>query len=221
MKVLKIDFDGNPNIGLYAFATDEYCLIGQDVSARDRRQIEKVLKVPTYPMTIGGTSLIGVFVNGNSRNLLLPSITFDYEKKALEKLSIPFRIIESSHTAFGNNTLIGEQVCLVSDEYSAFEKKRIREALDLKTVPGTIGQTGTVGSQAAITGKGIFVSDQIGKEEEAELVKHFGLPLAKGTINQQNPYIHSGIIANSNGCAIGSHSSGVEINDALQALGFL
>jgi len=66
-----------------------------------------------------------------------------------------------------------------------------------------------------------FVSNHIHAEEEQHLKKHLTVTLAKGTINQQNPYVHSGIIANSNGCIIGSISTGVEINDALQALGFL
>lgn len=221
MKVLKTDFDGNPNIGLYAYANDEHCLIGQDVSEKVQKQIEKVLKVPVHPLSIGGTSLIGVFLNGNAKSLIVPHIAFEWELERLEELGIPFKIIETRLTALGNNTLVGKDAAIVSDEYSSDDKKRIRQALGIKVVPGTINETGTVGSQASINSHGMFVSNHIRLEEEQKLSQHLKVPLNKGTINQQNPYVHSGIIANSNGCIIGTISTGVEINDALQALGFL
>jgi translation initiation factor 6 (eIF-6) len=74
-------FDGNPNIGLYLFATNDYCLAPESTSDKLLHKIEKVLDVPVIKLNIAGTPLLGVFLSGNSEQLLVPSIIFDKEKE--------------------------------------------------------------------------------------------------------------------------------------------
>ena len=70
MHILKTNFNGNPNVGLFGFATDEYCLLGKEIKKYVAKEIEKVLKVPVHQITLAGTSLIGAFAVGNSKILL-------------------------------------------------------------------------------------------------------------------------------------------------------
>jgi len=41
---------------------DKYCLLGVEVPEKYHEKIAEVLNVPVIPLTIGGTSLIGVFL---------------------------------------------------------------------------------------------------------------------------------------------------------------
>ena len=62
MHVKKIAFESNTNIGLFAYANDEYCLVGEQTSERDIEAIEQILKVPIHKLNIAGTNLLGVFL---------------------------------------------------------------------------------------------------------------------------------------------------------------
>jgi translation initiation factor 6 (eIF-6) len=66
MHVLMTDINGNPNIGLYGFCNDNFCLLGNEVPEKKFKEIEDVLKVKCHRISIAGTSLIGVFVAGNN-----------------------------------------------------------------------------------------------------------------------------------------------------------
>ena len=74
MHVLIANVQGNPNVGLYGYANDQYCLLGTEVPSKTAKKIEKVLKVPTHRISMCGTSLVGVFVTGNNKCLLVPEI---------------------------------------------------------------------------------------------------------------------------------------------------
>ena len=82
---LKISFNGNPNIGLYGFATDSYCLMPIHLSSKIIAQIKHALDVPVYQVSIAGTDLLGALCSGNSDLLLVPEIIRDEEIKQLEK----------------------------------------------------------------------------------------------------------------------------------------
>ena len=43
MHVLMTNFHGNPNVGLYGFANDKYCLLGKEVPQHQAQEIAKAL----------------------------------------------------------------------------------------------------------------------------------------------------------------------------------
>lgn len=218
MNVLPLNFYGNPNIGLYGYCTDEYCLLGKEIPPHYAEKIEKALKVPVYRVQMCGTSLIGVFCAGNSTTLLLPSIVFPQELKQLDAHAVKYTIIHSKLTALGNNILCNNMGCLVNPEYSADVKKIIRKALCTKLHPGTIAEIPTVGSCAVLTKKGGYVHHGVTAEEHTELETLLGVSFQKGTVNFGTGYVRSGILANSHGMIIGESSTGIEMNDAADAL---
>src|SRR3989338_10042705 len=96
--VLIASFNSNPNVGLYGYANDKYCLIGREVPEKLHKKIEEVLNVKTLVMTIAGTSLLGVFLSGNNKMLLVPSIAFPQELELLDKHKIKYKVIETKFT---------------------------------------------------------------------------------------------------------------------------
>lgn len=217
----KLSINGNPNIGLYAFATDKYCLIGHEVPDHQAEQIYKILKVPVYKISMAGTSMIGAFCAGNSNMLLVPQIAFDHELSQLKQLKIPFTIINSKLTALGNNISANDHGAIVSPGYQKDAMKKIETALATKVVQMKIAGFENVGSLIAVTNKGAYLHSEVSDEDIELLNKTLDVESEAGTINMGNPYINSGIIANSKGLLIGESSSGIEIAQADRALGFL
>jgi translation initiation factor 6 len=221
MHVLMTNFHGNPNVGLYGFANDKYCLLGKEVSHHQAQEIAKVLKVPVHQIAIAGTGLIGAFLAGNNKMLLVPSIAFHHELDALDKLDIEYTVIKTRLTALGNNLLCNDTGCLANPEFSADIKKEIRQALGVSLKPGMIAGLDTVGSAGVLNKHGAVLHRDITGPEMDYVQDLLQVPCETGTVNMANPMMRSGVIANSKGFVVGDASGGPEVNNIDHALGFL
>ena len=215
------DFQGNPSVGLFAYATDQYCLVGASVPEKNVEEIKDALGVPVHRMTIAGTSLLGVFCAGNANMLLIPSIAFDHEKEELQQLNIPFTVIETKLTALGNNIVANDLAALIHPDFEPEVQQQLPTLLGTPVRAGVIEEQPTVGSCLLLTGKAGIIHKDAPDEFIDELSEYFGVAIDVGTVNRGVPQVHSGIIANSNGLIVGSLSSGVEVTNADEVLGFL
>lgn len=220
MKLYRTNLAGNPNVGLYAFCTDSYCLLAPEFTEAQVKVIEKVLHVPVYQLRISHTSLLGALVTGNSKALLVPSIIFDEECAVLEKLKLPYTIIPSKLTALGNNILCNDIGALVNPEYSAKIKKLIRQTLQTALHPGAIADTDVPGSCAVHNKQGAVLHAFASQKDIEEVESLLQLKTVPATVNFGNPYVRSGVFANSHGMIIGDRSTAVEIENIYEALGF-
>lgn len=221
MHVLLTNFNGNPNVGLYGYCTDKYCLLGKEVPEYEAKQVSEVLGVPVHQITMCGTSLIGVFVTGNSKILLVPDIAFDYELKELDALGINYAVIKCRATALGNNILCNDSGCIVNSEFSSDQKKVIRQALGVALKPGTIAGLDTVGSLVVHNSSGCLVHRDITTAEIVKVEELLGLKCVPSTINMGSPYLRSGILCNDKGFVVADASGGPEVVNAEDELGFL
>ncbi len=213
MHALKISFNNNPNIGLYSIATDEYCLLGLDVPKKSAEKISKALEVPAHRLNICGTSLWGVFCAANKNCLLVPSLAFDSELRALKPLGIKYKVIKTRQTALGNNILCNNKGCVVNPEFSADAKKEIRQALGVKLRPGTIAGLETVGALGAVNDSAGIVHQDITKAELEYIGDALEIDISTGTISFGTPYMRSGLLVNSKGFAVSASSTPIEIQD--------
>ncbi|MBU0536790.1 MAG: translation initiation factor IF-6 [Nanoarchaeota archaeon] len=216
-----LNFYGNPNIGLYAFATDKFCLVGYDFKQSLKKHIENLLKVPVHYVTIAGTPLVGVFVAGNNNCLLIPSIAFDDELEALDRLNIKYKVIDTKLTALGNNILCNDNGCIINPEFTEEEKNQIKEALKVNVFTGMIAEMSTVGSCAVTNQTHCLVHRDADPKEVAGIAKILKVNADTGTVNMANPYLRSGIVCNSNGILVGDSSGGPEVTNADEVLGYL
>lgn len=216
--VLIANFNGNPNVGLYGYANDKYCLIGREVPEKLHKKIEETLNVKLITMTIAGTSLLGVFLNGNNKVLLVPSIAFPQELEILDKHKIKYKVIDTKYTCLGNNMIINDKAALISNEYGARESKQVSDALGFDMVQAKIANHSILGSLAVLNKNGILCHHDILESEAKVLKKVFKLEIHTGTVNMGTPFVGSGILCNSKGMIIGDLSGGPEIINADQAL---
>ncbi|MFQ5474878.1 MAG: translation initiation factor IF-6 [Candidatus Nanoarchaeia archaeon] len=219
--IYQTDIHGNPNVGLCGYANDEFALVGAEFTKKQAAEIGKVLKVPVHRISIAGTSLVGVFIAGNSQGILVPSITFDYELRMLEKLKINYHVIDTKLTALGNNILCNDRGALVNPDFTASEIREIKTFLKVPVTKATIDDVNIVGAMAAKNRIGGIINRDA-KPKEIELAeKTLGIALVEGTVNIGTVQVKSGLICNMNGFIVGKSTSGPEVINIDEALGFI
>jgi len=209
---VRAKFNGDPNVGLYGFATDKYCLLGLEPDKRTFTRISRTLNVPVHTLQLANTDLIGLFCSGNSNGLVVTKLI---EKAELSKLKsilpdVNIFILKTQLTALGNLILCNNNGCLIPKRLSKF-KKKIVDVLDCEVATGTVAGLEIVGSAAVASNVGCLCHNET-SEDEAEFLE--GLLKVKvdvGTVAYGSPFIKAGIIVNSNGVIVAENSTGPEL----------
>ncbi len=218
MAIARVDFSKDSNIGLYGFATDEYCLTGH-ISKKPTAELEKALGVKAIKSTIIGTDLAGIFSAGNSNGVIVSDRMYSNELKTL-KSKLNVLVLETKYTAIGNLILSNDRGCVVSGDLREYAGE-IGDFLGVKPVISTLWGLEIIGSLSITTNKGCIVTKEASEEEIKILEKTLKVKLGYSTVNYGSSFVRSGVIANSNGAAIGYSTTGPEMQLVAEALGLI
>jgi translation initiation factor 6 len=214
MKFAKVSLRGDPNIGLYGFATNSYCLLGLKP---ENIEVKKILKAELVTTTIAQTELAGLFASGNSSGIVLPKIATKEEIENLKMLGLNVLVLSTKETALGNLILCNDKGCLISDALRRF-KKEIADCLNCEVEPARIAGLSIVGSLAIASNKGCLCHFNT-SEEEAKLIEEIlKVKVDVGSVGG-SPFVKSGIIVNSNGVLVGENVSGPELDRIFEVFG--
>lgn len=208
MRVFRTSFSQNPNIGLYVYCNNTYCLAGRIVPENQLKQIEEVLNVPVIRMSAAGTSLLGVFFAGNDSCLLVPELVFEDELKVLEKNSIKYQVVRTKLTALGNNIACNNNGAIINDEFEDVAQIKALKVPVQKSVIAGLNIPGALcaaNDSAAICHKGITKNET---EKAESLLK---ARVLAATINN-SPFIKSGLVMNNHGYLISDNAKMLEIS---------
>lgn len=219
MKISKLDFHKNPNIGLFGFATDSFCVLHRAAKQRDIETLKKVLKVRIIQASVLGTQLAGIFLAGNSKGIILSDRLYDEEISHLKKQTETL-VLETKHTALGNLVLMNDRGIIISREIGEHGKE-IGKFFGLPVQVGTISGEPLVGSLGIANNNGCLVHKGIREKEKQTIEKVLQVPAMQGTVNFGNPWVKSGIITNSSGLLMGYLTSGPEMGVIAEGLGFV
>jgi len=128
--------------------------------------------------------------------------------------------LNTDQTALGNLILANDMGAIISPLLRKHREK-IAEFLEVKTEVSTVAGLKICGSAAIATNKGCLAHPQIKDDEKALIERILEVPVMIGTVNYGSPYVKSGIIANSSNFAVSEHSTGPEMGNIFEALGFL
>lgn len=208
MKFMRANFGGDPNIGLYGFATDSYCILGNQ--PKHSKKMEEILKAEILVEQIAGTELVGIFAAGNSNGIVMTKIANAREKKNIEKaLGINILVIKAKETAIGNLVLCNDKGCIISGKLKKYVKE-IAEILDCETAISKIANLYIVGSSAVASNKGCLCHRDASEDELKMIERILNVRADIGSING-SPFVKGGIIANSNGVVVSEVASGPEL----------
>lgn len=220
------NINGDPNVGLYARATDKFCLVARTLNKSIIEELSTLLKVPIVPISLYGTEFAGIFCAANSTNVLIPDIIYEDEKEKLKaqlkKIGVKLHVLKTVSTALGNNILLNDKAGIIGSVYDTKEIAQIKKAFpEVKFIQNDLCDTTIPGSIGYITNKGGLFSHNLSEKEVAAVEKLLGFEIGLGTVNLGNPFVASAIIANSFGLIVGASSSGFEIARIDESLGFL
>lgn len=217
-RIARADFHGDPNIGLFSFATDAYVL------APDPHFKTDVLRVPRIETKAARTNLCGIFFAGNSNGILVPWIIHEREldslKAAAKKLNLNVTKLESKHTALGNLILCNDRGAIVSPLLRQ-HLKEIKDCLGVRVVEGKIMDLDIVGSLATATNRGFLLNMHASASDLRFVKKVLSVDGDIGTVNFGSGFVKSGLVVNSRGLLIGNQSTGPEIMRITEALKFV
>jgi len=216
-----MDFNNNPNIGIYMFVNDKFALIGQDIDKKKKIEIEKSLGVPVYKLTILNTELVGLFVCGNNDVLVVPEM-FDYELKKFEEIckehEMKLIIVDEIKNTFGTNVCVGDHVILINSEYRRGFEEKLSRKTKYKIVRIQNKMFNSIGATCRFINGKYFLSQEYVKSEVKDIIDKIG---GAGTVNKGSNFVSSGIVGNSNGVILGAMCSTVEIQNIVESLDYL
>lgn len=213
MALEQTDYEGNENIGFYGIVNDQYTLLARKFKHYD------VFDDCTH-IRLGGTNLIGLFAAGNSNGIIVPDIIEDHEASQLEEHGIEYLVVDSNYTAMGNLILCNDTGCIISKNL-ADQRDRIADFLDVPVETGTVASLNIPGSCGVATNKGVLLHRETSEDELEHVESVLGVDGDIGSVNFGSPYVHSGILANSEHLLIGNNTTGPELQRVQDALGFL
>lgn len=215
MALQQTDYRGDENIGFYGLVTDAYALFAPEFKDRDLFDVKKITG-----LRMNGTNLIGIFAAGNSNGLIVTDTIEAVEERKLDETGIDYLILESKFTAIGNLVLCNDNGAIIS-KHLEDRKDDIADVLGVDVETGTVAGLNIPGSCGVATNQGVLLHREASEEELEHAENVLGVSGDIGSVNFGSPYVHSGVLANSDDLLLGLNTTGPEIQRVQDALGFL
>lgn len=204
VKILRMNLNNDPNLGLFGFATDKYFLVGRGLSTKRFRE---TLKTRIIESTISNTELVGIFAVGNSQCVLLPKIANENEIDEIKE-NINVMVLDTRYTALGNLVLLNDKGCLISKLIKKY-KESIENFLGLRCEVSLMNPN-VIGSLAIATNRGCLAYSNINEKDVKQIERVLDVRVERGTANFGSPFVGSCLIANSYGAIISEQTTGIE-----------
>ncbi len=206
-------------LGVFAKCTEEFVFVPHDTSDDTIKDLEVSLGVTGVRTSVGGSSVVGSLLCGNSTGIMAAGFILEKEMRKLRKHTKAARLSGELNAA-GNLILTNDTAALVHPDLPDRSIGTIKKTLGVEVRKGTIGGLKTVGMAGIATNKGILVHPKTTTGELAILEELFDLPVDIGTINFGSPLVGSGLLANTKGYVAGEDTTGPEITRIEDALGY-
>ena len=216
-----LDFNENPNVGVYCEANDSVVFLQKRLLKKAKKKISSALDVKIVELTIADSTIIGSLLVLNSKGAVVTNVADEETLNIIEEQGLDVFVVKDVINAAGNDILANDNGALVHPDIRDYSMKKIGETLGVPVQRGTIASLKTVGMAAAVTNKGCLCHPKVTDEEKKQLESVFDVNVMIGTVNHGFPMIGSGLVANSNGAIIGNLTTGIEMGRIEEALGFL
>ncbi|HXZ91100.1 MAG TPA: translation initiation factor IF-6 [Candidatus Dormibacteraeota bacterium] len=218
MPIILADVFGSPNIGVYCFANESIAIVPPGLTQRKISQFAETLGVHVCNTTIGGSSLVGALVTGNSNAILVPHTIRDYELSRIQEISRVV-LVDSKWTALGNVVLANDSGALIHPSAGEELIRAVSDELKLQATRGTLGSLPFVGALGIATNKGAMLSPNTLEQERVVARAALHVEAELSSTNGGVPFVKSGILANSKGAVVGPLTRGAELMQISKTLG--
>jgi len=213
----RLNISGTSVLGVFATCTEDHVFVPPDISDEMLSDLEVSLGVKGVRISVGGSSVVGSLIGGNSNGVVAAGFILDRELRKIRKYTRAAKL-SGGLNASGNLILANDNAALVHPDLSNKAAGMIEKALGVDVMKGTIAGLKTVGMAGLATNKGVLVHPKTTANEIAVLEELFKLPVDIGTVNFGSHLVGSGILANSKGYVAGEDTTGPEITRIEDAL---
>ena len=217
----RVDIVGNPNVGVFITATDNFAIVPYNLLDERVDIIKETLEVEVIKSSISGSSLIGSLAVVNSNGMVVSPHVLDREVKQFEELGINVATVPGKYTALGNIIAANDKGAIVSPFLSDEAIHIIEETLDVNVEATSMVGSDIIGSLIKVTNKGFLMSPNALQSEVNFAREVFGVEGDIGTVGRGIPLVGACIIGNSDGAIVAKDSTGPEMARVEEALGFL
>lgn len=219
-KIEKLSILGSPHIGIFAYASNHFAIVPKGITRTTRRIIEETLEVDVIEATIGGSRLIGIFLAGNDKNLLVSPIIYPEELDELTSQiggKINIQVFETKNTAIGNLISINNKGALVSTDFTQEEAERLRQILGINVRRVELINYKAIGSLIACNDRIALAHPLLNEEDMRIISSTLEVSVSGATVNEGVGLVKSGVLINNMGLLVGSNTTGPELMN-IQAL---
>ena len=216
-----LDFNENPNVGVYCRTNDTVAFLQQKLLKRIKKKITDTLQVDLEELAIYDSTIVGSLLTMNSHGAIITWIANQSVIETITNHGLQVTTIKDVLNAAGNDILVNDYGAMVHPKMKNDTIKQIKKTLQVPVERGTIAEQGIVGMSAVVTNQGCLCHPKITPEEKKHLETLFNVESMIGTVNHGDPMIGTGLVANSKGAIIGKNTTGIEMGRIEEALGFL
>ena len=213
-----LNHTGNPYIGVYCSASDQYAFVPRAAEDSFVETIAKSLSVEVIRTSVGGATIIGSLMALNSKGVVVSNLGMKDELELIPD-ELEVAVMEEKYNAAGNNLLVNEKAAVVHPGVSNETLNILSDVLGVEVVKGTIAKISTVGSVALATDKGIICHPRASEDDVDFLKRIFNVPVTLATLNYGTPWLGACAVANDKGAVIGEKSTPIEIGKLEDGLG--
>jgi len=213
-----LDFNENPNLGVFCRANDDIAFIRKGLSKNVKNKIISALDIDLIEISIADATIVGSLLTFNSKGAIVCDFIDEDSLKIITNQGLDVCIISDKINAVGNDILVNDTGALVHPDFNDKTIDNIQKTLGVPVSRGTIGTLNTVGMAAVVTNKGLLCHPKATDDEKRNLEKVFNVSVMIGTVNHGSPVIGSGLVANSKGAIIGNLTTGIEMGRIEEAL---
>ncbi|WAR11652.1 IF6-like protein [Mya arenaria] len=198
---VRVQFEGNNEIGVFAKLTNTYCLtaIGGSENFYSVFEGELADTIPVIHVSLNGCRIIGRMCVGNRHGLLVPMGTTDQELQHIRNSlpdSVTVRRVEERLSALGNVITCNDYVALVHPDLDKETEEILADTLKVEVFRQTIADNVLVGSYCALSNHGGLVHPKTSIQDQDELSSLLQVPLVAGTVNRGSDVVGAGQVVN-------------------------
>lgn len=214
---LRVQFDGNNEVGVFAKLTNTYCLVAIGGSENFYSVFESEASdvIPVIHASIAGCRIIGRLTVGNRHGLLVPNSTTDQELQHLRNSlpdSVKIQRVEERLSALGNVVACNDYVGIIHPDLDRETEEILTDVLKIETFRQTIAENTLVGTYCSLSNQGGLVHPRTNVEHQNELSSLLQVPLVAGTVNRGSDLVGAGIVVNDYSAFCGFDTTATELS---------
>ena len=220
MPITTSDVLGSDQVGIYLAVCGKVVFHPHELNADALNRIDECIGLERHPLTVGGSTLVGALVTGNSKGLAVADIATESDIDILTSFG-DVVVMEGGVNTAGNLLLCNENGAIASPALPEDGVEIISDVFGIPVAVCSIAGEDVVGSLGVANNQGVLLHPDVLPDEVLVIEDVLGVPPMVGTVAFGSPYVGAGLAASDNGAIAGRETTGPELNRIEDALGLI